>query len=94
MIRLFRLWRLGGRDLKLLWFALRHPNRPLWLMPIAILAGFYALEPLNFAVPVLGVVDELVILPLALHMLLKLLPREIRAGFDARSAVRSSGATR
>jgi uncharacterized membrane protein YkvA (DUF1232 family) len=88
MIRLFRLWRLGARDLRLLMFALTHPSRPLWLLPLAVLIGFYALEPLNFALPVLGVVDELVVLPLVLHLLLKLLPRDIRAGFEAKTALR------
>ena len=81
MKRLLRLWRLGGGDLRLLWFALRHPSRPLWLVPAALLMGFYALEPFNFAIPVLGLVDDFVLLPLVLHALLKLLPREIREGF-------------
>ncbi len=81
MNRLLRLWRLGGGDLRLLWFALRHPNRPLWLVPAALLMGVYAFEPFNFAIPVLGFVDDLVILPLVLHAMLKLLPREIRDDF-------------
>jgi uncharacterized membrane protein YkvA (DUF1232 family) len=88
MIRLFRLWRLGGRDLRLLMFALRHPSRPLWLIPVAIFGVFYALEPLNFALPLVGIVDELVILPLALHMILRLLPSDIHAGFAARASSR------
>ena len=81
MLRLLRLWRLGGEDLRLLWFALRHPSRPVWLWPAVILLGVYAIEPFNFAIPVLGFVDDLVILPLVLHALLKLLPRSIRDGF-------------
>jgi len=86
MLRWLRLWRVAGRDLRLLWFALRHPNRPLWLLPAAILIAFYAIEPFNFAVPLLGVVDDLVLLPLVLHGLLRLLPKEILDGF-ARDAV-------
>jgi uncharacterized membrane protein YkvA (DUF1232 family) len=78
MMRLLRLWRLGGRDLQLLWFALRHERRPAWLWPAALALSVYALEPLNFALPILGVVDDFVILPLALHLLLKMLPPEIR----------------
>jgi uncharacterized membrane protein YkvA (DUF1232 family) len=38
----------------------------------------YALEPLNFAIPALGVVDDFVLVPLALHVLLKFLPLGIR----------------
>jgi uncharacterized membrane protein YkvA (DUF1232 family) len=78
MIRLFRLWRLGARDLRLLWFALRHPHRPVWLWPAALVLALYALEPLNFAVPLLGVVDDFVLLPLVLHLLIKFLPVHIR----------------
>jgi uncharacterized membrane protein YkvA (DUF1232 family) len=78
MTRLFRLWRLSAQDLRLLWFALRHPHRPVWLWPAALVLALYALEPLNFAVPLLGVVDDLVVLPLVLHVLVKLLPLHIR----------------
>jgi len=81
MIRLFRLWRLARGDLRLLWFALQHRNRPLWLWPAVAVLGVYALDPINFTLPVLGFVDDFVLVPLALHVLLKLLPSEIRTGF-------------
>ena len=86
MIRLFRLWRIGGTDLRLLWFALRHPNRPVWLLPLATILAVYAFEPMNFAVPLLGIVDDFVVLPLVLHLLLKFLPTEIRHGFAQRAS--------
>jgi uncharacterized membrane protein YkvA (DUF1232 family) len=82
MFRLWRLWRLGARDLRLLWYALNHPSRPAWLWPVVIAFSFYALDPFNFVIPALGVVDDLVILPLLLHLLNKLLPVEIRSAFD------------
>ena len=88
MIRLYRLWRLGRQDLRLLWFALRHRSRPVWLWPAAAFLGLYALDPANFAIPLLGLVDDLVLLPLALHFLLKLLPSDIRAGFGKKSLTR------
>jgi len=86
MIRLFRLWRLGGRDLRLLWFALRHPHRPVWLWPAVIVLAIYALEPLNFAIPLLGAVDDLVLVPLVLHLLVTLLPLNIRVESGTRLA--------
>ena len=88
MLRLFGLWRLAGRDLRLLWFALRHGRRPVWLWPAAILLGVYVLDPFNFALPVLGLIDDLILVPILLHLLLSLLPDEIRAGFERRPAVR------
>jgi uncharacterized membrane protein YkvA (DUF1232 family) len=86
MLRWLRLWRVAGRDLRLLWFALKHRSRPLWLLPAAILIAFYAIEPLNIAVPLLGVVDDLFLLPLVLHLLLRWLPKEILDAF-AREAL-------
>jgi len=85
MIRLLRLWRLVASDLRLLWFALRHRHRPIWLWPVAVVLGLYALDPVNFALPFAGVVDDLVLVPLLLHLVLRLLPTEIRLGFALRS---------
>jgi uncharacterized membrane protein YkvA (DUF1232 family) len=84
MVRLLRLWRIAGKDLSLLWFALRQRNRPIWLVPAVIVLGLYAIEPLNFAIPLLGVVDDVILLPLALHLLVRLLPAQIRYGFSRR----------
>jgi uncharacterized membrane protein YkvA (DUF1232 family) len=72
MRRIFRLWRMSRNDLRLLWLALRNPNRPGWLLPATLALGFFALEPFNFAIPVLGAVDDLFLLPLLLHGLAKI----------------------
>ena len=79
MRRLFLFWRQGGRDLKLLWRALQHPDRPAWLLPATVLLAFFALDPLNLAMPMLGAVDDLVLLPLALRALLSALPRHLKS---------------
>jgi uncharacterized membrane protein YkvA (DUF1232 family) len=86
MFRLFRLWRLVAGDLGLLWFALRHPRRPIWLWPVAAALVLYALDPLNLAIPLAGVVDDLVLIPLLMHLIVRLLPTEIKAGFALRAA--------
>ncbi len=79
MIRLFRLWKFVRHDLRLLWFALRHRSRPAWLWPATIVLALYALDPANLALPALGFIDDFVLVPLALHLILKLLPWQIRA---------------
>lgn len=84
MFRLFRLWRLVASDLGLLWFALRHRSRPVWLWPVAVILGLYALDPLNFAIPFAGLIDDLILIPLLLHLVVRLLPAEIRLGFALR----------
>jgi uncharacterized membrane protein YkvA (DUF1232 family) len=88
MLRLLRLWRFAAKDIPLLWFALRHPARPAWLWPAALFVVVYALEPANFAIPALGAVDDLVIVPLILHLLVRMLPAEIRAAFGRRLITR------
>jgi uncharacterized membrane protein YkvA (DUF1232 family) len=72
MRRIFKFWRLAGSDIRLLWQALRHPNRPTWLLTTTLALAFFALEPFNFAIPVLGVIDDLFLLPLLLHGLVKI----------------------
>jgi uncharacterized membrane protein YkvA (DUF1232 family) len=72
MRRIFSLCRMSRNDLRLLWVALRHPDRPRWLLPATLALGFFALEPFNFAIPLLGVVDDLFLLPLLLHVLTKI----------------------
>jgi uncharacterized membrane protein YkvA (DUF1232 family) len=69
MRRLFRLWGLAGRDLRVLFAILRSSRRPHWLVPALFLLAIFGLEPFNFAIPVVGVVDDLVILPLLIHLL-------------------------
>ena len=92
MLRLLKLSRLVAKDMRLVYFALRHPRRPFWLAPALILLGLYALDPVNFAIPFVGVVDDLVFIPLVLHfVLLKLLPAEIRAGYAGGPPARWGG---
>jgi uncharacterized membrane protein YkvA (DUF1232 family) len=89
MKRIFALWRtVAGQDLRLLWFALRHENRPGWLVPALAVLALFAVEPLNFAVPVLGTVDEFVLLPLILHGMATMLPAHVRDGFARAGAGR------
>jgi uncharacterized membrane protein YkvA (DUF1232 family) len=87
MLRLLRFWRLGGADLRLIWFALRHSKRPVWLWPAVIALGWFALEPLNFAFPLLGVADDLILLPLLLYALVRFLPNQIRVDYVGRGGV-------
>jgi uncharacterized membrane protein YkvA (DUF1232 family) len=50
---------------------LQHPNRPRWLILAVIAIACFAFEPFNFAIPVIGAVDDLLVLPLLLHALVK-----------------------
>ena len=91
--RLALLWSLVRGDARRLWFALRHPAAPGWLKLGAALIVAYVLSPIDLipdVLPVIGVVDDLVVVPLAIRFLLDRLPREIadaaRRGAAARAA--------
>jgi uncharacterized membrane protein YkvA (DUF1232 family) len=73
----FIVWRISRSDLRLAWFALKHPQRPVWLMPALGLLALYAVAPFNLVVLPLGLLDDFVLVPMLLHFLLKLLPKEI-----------------
>ena len=82
MKRLVMLWRLVRGDARRRWFALRHPAAPTWLKVGTALLVLYVLSPIDLipdAIPLLGIVDDLVLVPLAMRWLLARLPQEIRA---------------
>lgn len=85
--RLSVLWSVIRGDARLLWFALRHPLAPGWLKPAVALMALYVLSPIDLvpeAIPFLGVVDDLVLLPLAIGFIVKRLPAALRADFARR----------
>jgi uncharacterized membrane protein YkvA (DUF1232 family) len=91
--RIFALWRVvAGQDLRLLWFAIRHENRPGWLLPALAGLALFAVEPLNFTVPLVGAVDELMLVPLLLHGMTKMLPAHLLDGFTGAYARRRARA--
>ena len=71
-MRLFKLWRLMHQDVRFILLALRRQDRPWWLLPAALLILFFALDPLNLALPTLGILDDLIVLPLLLRAVVKL----------------------
>jgi len=82
--RLSVLWSVIRGDARLLWFALRHPLAPGWLKPAVALMAIYVLSPVDLlpeTIPLLGVVDDVVLVPLAISFIVKRLPAALRADF-------------
>ena len=78
--RLTLLWTVLRGDARQLWAALRHPAAPRWLKLGTALIVLYVLSPVDLLpdfLPVIGVVDDIVLVPLAIRWLLKRLPPEI-----------------
>lgn len=80
--RLSVLWSLVRGDARLLWRALRHPQAPGWLKPAALALVAYLIWPVDLIsdfIPFIGVVDDIVLIPLAIRFLLNRLPVALRA---------------
>ena len=91
--RLTLLWVVLRGDARQLWFALRHPQAPRWLKLGTALIVLYVISPIDLipdVLPLIGAVDDLVLVPLAIHWLLKRLPPEIAQA----AANRSTGKAR
>ena len=61
------LYALVRQDARILWHALRHPARPAWLRPAVGLVALYLLSPIDLipdVLPVIGLVDDFVLIPL------------------------------
>ena len=83
------LWRLVRGDARRLWFALRHPAAPAWLKVGTALLVLYVVSPVDLipdVIPVLGVMDDLVLIPLAIRFLLSRLPPALRDDVSRRAA--------
>ena len=78
--RLTLLWTVVRGDARQLWFALRHPAAPLWLKLGTGLIALYLFSPVDLipdVLPFIGVMDDLVLVPLAIRWLLKRLPPDV-----------------
>lgn len=74
------------RDAHMLWIAARDPRTPLAAKVIGGLVAAYALSPIDLIpdfVPILGLLDELIIVPIGLALAVRLIPQPLVAEFRA-----------
>ena len=91
-----RAWvRLVRQDVVALFHAARDPRVPWYAKAVAAAVAAYALSPIDLIpdfVPVLGYLDDLVIVPLGISIAVRLIPPEIMA--EHRRAAREAPASR
>ena len=78
------------RDGVTLWFALRDPRTPWWVKALAALVVAYALSPIDLVpdfIPVLGYLDDVVLLPGLIWLAVRLMPVAVRDDCRARAEV-------
>ena len=74
------------RDVHALYLAARDPRVPWYAKAVAVAVAAYALSPLDLIpdfIPVLGQLDDAVIVPLGILLAVRLIPPELMAEFRA-----------
>ncbi len=81
---LLERWRARAQSLKrstyALYLAAKHPRTPWYAKAMALLVVGYAFSPIDLIpdpIPVVGYLDDLVLLPLGVWITLKLIPAEV-----------------
>jgi uncharacterized membrane protein YkvA (DUF1232 family) len=81
MIERLRQWaRSLKREVTLLWLAARDPRTPLVPKLLAACVAAYALSPIDLIpdfIPVLGLLDDLLLVPAGIWLALRLMPTEL-----------------
>ncbi len=78
-----RAWaRRVKRDAVTLWFAARHPLAPWHAKALGLFVVAYALSPIDLIpdfIPVLGYLDDVILLPVLIWLALRMLPASVLA---------------
>ena len=80
------------RDVVALWYAARDPRVPWYAKALAACVVAYALSPIDLIpdfIPVLGYLDDLVIVPLGIIAAVRLVPPALMTEFRERASQRS-----
>lgn len=81
------------RDVVALWIAARDPRTPWYAKAVAAFIAAYALSPIDLIpdfIPVLGYVDDLLIVPLGIALAVRLIPAQLMAEFRYEAGFRTS----
>jgi uncharacterized membrane protein YkvA (DUF1232 family) len=77
------------RDVLAIWIAARDRRTPWYVKLLAAAIAAYALSPIDLIpdfIPVLGYLDDLLILPLGILLVVRLIPPDLMAEFRAEAA--------
>lgn len=80
------------REVLALWIAARSPDTPLPARLIALLVAAYALSPIDLipdVIPVLGLLDDLLIVPLGIALAVRCIPAALMARYRIEATARA-----
>jgi uncharacterized membrane protein YkvA (DUF1232 family) len=76
------------KEILALYLASRHPLTPIHAKVLALAIIAYALSPIDLIpdfIPVLGLLDDLILLPLGIYLVIKMIPPEVMAECRAKA---------
>jgi uncharacterized membrane protein YkvA (DUF1232 family) len=76
------------RDAHAIYLASRDPRVPWYAKALAVAVAGYALSPIDLIpdfIPIIGYLDELIILPLGIWLVVALIPQEIMVEYRAKA---------
>jgi len=77
-----------------LYLASKDPRVPLYVKILMVLIVAYALSPVDIIpdfIPLLGYIDDLIILPLGIYLVFKLIPEEVKAEYREKAGTQLPG---
>src|SRR4026207_1539346 len=80
------------RDVIAIYLAARHPRTPWYAKALAVCVAGYALSPIDLIpdfIPVIGYLDDLVIVPLGILAVVKMIPPEVMAESRTAAALKA-----
>jgi uncharacterized membrane protein YkvA (DUF1232 family) len=87
MLDAIKAWaRTLRRDAHAIYLAARSPDTPWYVKALALIVAGYALSPIDLIpdfIPVVGYLDDLILVPLGIRLVVSLIPADAMAGFRA-----------
>ncbi|QJQ32216.1 DUF1232 domain-containing protein [Sphingomonas lacunae] len=81
------------RDTLALWIAARSPDTPFIAKLVAAAVAAYAFSPIDLIpdfIPVIGLLDDIILIPLGIELALRLIPHELMERFRAEAEAREN----
>lgn len=79
------------RDTLALWIAARSPETPLLAKLVAAAVAAYAFSPIDLIpdfIPIIGLIDDIILVPLGIELALRLIPHDLMERFRAEADAR------
>ena len=79
------------RDTLALWIAARSPETPLLAKLVAAAVAAYAFSPIDLIpdfIPIIGLLDDIILVPLGIELALRLIPHDLMERFRAEADAR------